>query len=109
MDCIFVRGVHNRASIDTQLVDLFQTKGYLTREVPVVRVMEGYPLDMRARVFSTTFELSGIIADCFRDTDVFKRAMVHIDDDLKVLYLMFTTTNDAELPEFLTMAAIGNA
>ena len=109
MDCIFVRGVHNRASVDTDLMDLFQTKGYLTRDIPVVRIMEGYPLDMRARVFINTLELADLIVDCFRDTDVFNRAMVHIDDDLKVLYLMFTTTNDVELPAFLTMAVQGCA
>lgn len=111
MDLILVRGVHNRANIDTELMDLFQTKGYMITEVPVIRMMEGFPMDNQARVFSSTFELSGIIADCFRDTDVFKRAFVMIDDELKVVYLMFTRTDDAKMPEFMdmTMECIGNA
>jgi Ca2+-binding EF-hand superfamily protein len=111
MDAIFVRGVHNRVNIDTELMDLFQTRGYAITDVPVIRVMEGYPMDNRAIIFSSIYELSGIISDCFRDTDIFRRAFIMIDDDLKVLYLMFTQTDDAEMPEImdLVMETIGNA
>ena len=108
MDCTFVRGIDTRETIERDVRNLFDEKGYLPIDIPVVRVMEGYDLDMRARTFENAFEVAKIIADCFRDTDVFKRCMIWLDK-MEVMYMMFTTHEDAALPEFLTMAVAGNA
>ena len=102
MDAIFVKGIHNVVSIDTELMDLFQTKGYAITEVQAIRITEGSILDMRTRVFKTTHELAKLISNCFRDTDMIERCMIHIDEESMVLFLLFTKSRDSKLPEFLT-------
>jgi hypothetical protein len=111
MDAIFVRGLDNREDIDNGLLELFHKKGYAITDVPVVKMYEGHPMDSRAKVYSSTYELSGIISDCFRDTEEFNRAYVMVDDDAKVLFLMITKTDDTELPEImdLAMEVVGHA
>jgi hypothetical protein len=109
MDCTFVRGIDTKETIERDIRELFDTRGYMPIDIPVVRVMEGYDLDMRARSFENAYEVAKIIADCFRDTDVFKRCMIWLDEEMEVMYMMFTTHEDAALPEFLTMAVAGNA
>ena len=109
MDCTFVRGIDTKATIERDIRDLFNDRGYQPLDIPVIRVMEGYDLDMRARTFENAYEVAKIIADCFRDTDIFKRCMIWLDEEMEVMYMMFTTHEDAALPEFLTMAVAGNA
>lgn len=109
MDRTFMHGIDTRETIERDIRELFDSRGYMPVDIPVIRIMEGYDLDMRAKSFENAFELAKIIADCFRDTDVFKRAFVWLDEELEVMYLMFTTSEDAALPEFLTMAVCGNA
>lgn len=109
MDRTFVRGIDNRETIERDIRALFSDRGYMPIDIPVIRIMEGYDLDMRARTFENAFEVAKIIADCFRDTDIFKRSFVWLDEELEIMYLMFTSSEDAALPEFLTMAVAGNA
>jgi hypothetical protein len=109
MDYTFVRGIDTRETIERDIRNLFDQRGYMPMDIPVMRVMEGYDLDLRARTFENAFEVAKIIADCFRDTDVFKRAFIWLDEELEVMYMMFTQSEDAALPEFLTMAVAGNA
>ena len=109
MDLTFVRGIDTKETIERDIRALFDDKGYLPIDIPVLRVMEGYDLDMRARTFENAYEVAKIIADCFRDTGVFKRAMIWLDEEMEVMYMMFTTHDDADLPEFLSMAVAGNA
>ena len=111
MDEIFVRGLDNREDICNALLDLFNKKGYAITGVAVIEMYEGYPMDNRAKIYSSIYELSGIIADCFRDTSEFNRAYVMIDDSTDVLFLMITKTDDVELPEImdLAMETIGHA
>lgn len=109
MDCTFVHGVDTKESIEQDIRVLFDKRGYMPIDIPVVRIMEGYDLDMRARSVENAYEVAKLIGDCFRDTDVFKRCMIWLDDEMEVMYMMFTTHDDAALPEFLTMAVAGNA
>lgn len=106
MDCIFTRGIDDREGIENIILDMLRNKGYSIEDLPVVRVMEGYDLNMRARTLSSAYELAKLIVDCFRDTDIFNRAMLMVSDN--VLFLMFTTHDDVTMPEFLTMAVQGN-
>jgi len=108
MDLIFDRGEHSREEIEQALLMMFNRRGFLPIDIPVIRIMEGYDLDTRVRVFPYISELADQISDCFRDTDVFKRAIVLIDD-CDVLFLMFTSSKDAQMPAIMDMAVVGNA
>ena len=109
MQVTLVKGVHNLANIDTELMDMFQTIGLSVSETPVIRIVEGEELDFRTRTFNNTMEIAKLIDECFKTTDVINRIVMSLDDSDNILYVLFLKTNDRILTDLLSNALLALA
>lgn len=103
-----MKNVHNKATIEAEITGLLNRKGFMPIDIPVVRINEGKSLDMFAETFKSPYDLAVMVDHALTEPD-YTRSMVMFDSEEELLYVMFTTHNDTQLPEFLTAVALGNA